>query len=277
MRHQSHVLRWVVLLPAASALVIGLGTHSALARKKRPPRPPPASVETPAPPPAPTESGPSSIATSPPAPRPPDAVAATPMRETTKETTKETTIETTKEPVPRSRRGVSAGTVDQTGGAAGPTATASASAVPVRRLERELVAHVGVASPLVTVHATRDAHRFTSLNDDLTLVAPIGLGLRLTEALTFDVEFQVATGVRPEGVTSAVVDPGLLYSWGRVGAGLRVAWQLNENQNVGLIPLFNVGLVRSERATWFVEAAFPSFVQNRQLISSASLHTGVAF
>ena len=274
MRHKSRILRWAILLPAASTLMIGLHAEPALARRRHPPRQPPPATESP---PASTPAAPPGDSNGPAVPASASAstptVATRPPEDAARQSTAETTADSASPSTSRSRRTASA----LIGESGGPVALASAGMTETRGPERGLAAHVGVASPLVTVHATRDARRFTSVNDDFTLVAPIGLGLRLTEALTFDLEFQVATGVRPEGITSAIVDPGLIYQWSRVGAGLRVAWQLNQNQNVGLIPLVSVALVKTERATWFVEAAFPSFVQNRQLISSASLHTGVGF
>ena len=140
-----------------------------------------------------------------------------------------------------------------------------------------LSGHVGVGSPLVTLRASRSSRHVSSVNDELTLVAPIGLGIPLADHWTFDFEFQISTGVRPEGLTTAIVDPGVLHSWDRITAGLRVAWQLNANQNIGLIPLVRVALVGNARANWFVEGALPASVRDKQVTASASLQTGVAF
>lgn len=140
-----------------------------------------------------------------------------------------------------------------------------------------VTAHVGVGSPLVTLRATRSTQHVGSVTEDFTLVAPIGFGLQLTDSWMFDFEFQVSTGVRPEGLTTAIVDPGVIYMGDRLGAGVRVGWQLNANQNVGLIPLARVAVLRSARANWFVEASLPSFVRNKQLTASASLQTGIGF
>lgn len=140
-----------------------------------------------------------------------------------------------------------------------------------------LTGHVGVGSPLVTVRATRSARHVSSVNDDLTLLAPIGLGLQISDAWTFDFEFQISTGVRPEGLTTVIVDPGLIYAWDRLSAGLRVAFQTNANQNIGLTPLMRLAILRSASTSWFVEAALPAFVQNKQLTASAALQTGVTF
>jgi hypothetical protein len=157
------------------------------------------------------------------------------------------------------------------------TITSAHGAPSEASVANQVEGHVGVASPLITFRGSKTVKKVTSVGDDFTLVAPIGLGMRIGEAWTFDFEFQIATGVRPEGLTTAIVDPGVLYSWGVLGAGLRVAWQLNVNQNVGVIPLVNATLMRTRRASWFVEAAVPTFVQNKTVTLSGSLHTGVGF
>jgi len=160
--------------------------------------------------------------------------------------------------------------------AAEPAEALTAGRAPERAAPR-LSGHVGVASPLLTLRATRTERHLGSVNEDLTLVAPIGLGLELTDHWTFDFEFQISTGVRPEGLTTAIVDPGVLYAWNALAAGVRVGWQLNANQNIGLIPLARLAILRNERASWFVEASLPAFVRNKQLTASAALQTGVAF
>jgi len=156
------------------------------------------------------------------------------------------------------------------------TEVATARAAGDRPATR-LSGHVGVASPLLTLRASRATRHVGSVNEDLTLVAPIGLGMELTEHWTFDFEFQISTGVRPEGLTTAIVDPGVVYAWDALAAGVRVGWQLNANQNIGLIPLARLAILRGERASWFVEASLPAFVRNKQVTASASLQTGVAF
>jgi hypothetical protein len=83
--------------------------------------------------------------------------------------------------------------------------------------------------------------------------------------------------VHPNGTTGLVVDPGVVYDTGPLAIGLRVAWKINQLRNVGLIPLFNRGLVHAGGVTWFVEAAFPTFVQHGGVEFNAVLHTGVGF
>ena len=59
-------------------------------------------------------------------------------------------------------------------------------------------------------------------------------------------------------------------------AGLRLAWQQAES-NFGLIPLVNKGIVDIGEATWFVEAAFPTFYANDTVALNMVLHSGIGF
>ena len=132
--------------------------------------------------------------------------------------------------------------------------------------------HVGVATPLVTV-----AGETTTIGDAFTLLNPIGVGVKCSQNLVVDFEVVVATPLDPVGDTGLVVDPGVVYNFGPVAAGLRVAFQIGQRANVGLIPLVNRGLVDLGGATWFVEAAFPTFIQSENVAFNVVLHTGVGF
>src|SRR4029077_7548435 len=133
---------------------------------------------------------------------------------------------------------------------------------------------VGVATPLVSV-----AKSTTTISDQFTILNPIGLGFKLTDQLAIDFEFVIGTPVHPTGTTSIVVDPGVVYNWGQFATGLRVAWAVEQNANVGLIPLFNVPIIHGDAATWFVEAAFPTFIRSNttdgKVQFNAVFHTGV--
>ena len=146
---------------------------------------------------------------------------------------------------------------------------------------RPIGAHVGIATPLVTMSKST-----TTISDQFTVLNPIGLGFKLSEQLAIDFEFVIGTPVRPmTGTTSIVVDPGLVYNWGAFATGLRVAWAVQQNANIGLIPLINVPIVHGSAATWFVEAAFPTFIRHvdpanttdGKVAFNAVFHTGVGF
>jgi hypothetical protein len=262
----------VVMLSALSALVLGALPGEALAKRRRVPRPAPVHVVAP-----PATEVDVDVNVRPLQPTVPAATSATPVSVSASASGPdgEKAVPDVASPIPdppRARFSTAAS------GPASAEVTASARGRDDREsLAGRVGAHVGVASPLVTLRASNNTRRVTSVNDDFTLVAPIGLGIKLSEQWTFDFEVQVTTGVRPEGLTTLVIDPGVLYGSGRVAAGLRVAWQLNVNQNVGLIPLIRVGLVQTRKATWFAEASAPAFVQNKQLTASGSLQTGIGF
>ncbi len=148
--------------------------------------------------------------------------------------------------------------------------------------------HVGVATPFVTI-----SKKTTSISDQFTLLTPIGVTVKPGGKLVVDFEMVVATAVSPPGRTGLVVDPGVVYDWGGVATGLRVAFETNANTNIGLIPLVNVGLADLGGATWFVEGAFPTFIRSvlddptatmpaptthhAQVELNLVLHTGIGF
>jgi hypothetical protein len=132
--------------------------------------------------------------------------------------------------------------------------------------------HVGVATSIVTVSVET-----TSLADRFVLLNPIGVGVKVSDRVVLDFEMVVATAIHPGGVTGLVVDPGVVYNFGSIAVGLRVAWQLNARGNVGMIPLVNVPLVHLGKATWFAEAAFPTFYSDETIAFNTVVHTGVGF
>lgn len=147
--------------------------------------------------------------------------------------------------------------------------------------------HVGIATPLVTVSKTTE-----SLSDNFRLAYPIGVSVKASDRLVIDFEAVVTTHMHPAGPTDLTVDPGVVYNFGPVAAGLRIAFPIGAYPAaVGLIPLVNRGLVDLDGATWFVEAAFPTIYHGSaggssttnepavagQLEFNVVLHTGFAF
>lgn len=132
--------------------------------------------------------------------------------------------------------------------------------------------HIGIATPLVTV-----ASDTKTIGDQFTILNPIGIGFHVSDDWIVDFEMVVANPINPSGTTGLVVDPGIIHSFGRVAVGLRLAFQTNHDTNVGGIPLLNVGLVDLGGATWFVEAAFPTFYSDKKGEFNAVLHTGIGF
>jgi hypothetical protein len=132
--------------------------------------------------------------------------------------------------------------------------------------------HIGVALPLVTV-----SKETKSIGDQFTILNPIGIGFKVSPHVAIDFETVVGTPIHPTGTTSLVVDPGVIFGFGKLALGVRLAFQVNALANVGLIPLVNYGLVDFDGGTWFVEAAFPTFYQDHEIAFNVVAHTGVAF
>jgi hypothetical protein len=153
---------------------------------------------------------------------------------------------------------------------------------------KEVGGHVGVATPLVSI-----SKETKSISDQFTLLTPIGVTVKPGGKLAIDFEVVVANPISPVGNTGLVVDPGVVYNWGGFATGLRLAFQTNTSANVGLIPLINVGLADFGGSAWFIEAAFPTFIQSvlddptpgnliptthhAQGTFNVVLHTGIGF
>jgi hypothetical protein len=130
--------------------------------------------------------------------------------------------------------------------------------------------HIGTATALVTVSKS-----VSTIADQFTLLHPIGISLKY-DRITVDFETVVVNPIDPGGRTGLVIDPGVVYNFGPVAAGLRLAWQ-QADSNFGLIPLVNKGLLDIGEATWFVEAAFPTFYADAGVQTNLVLHSGIGF
>ena len=69
-------------------------------------------------------------------------------------------------------------------------------------------------------------------------------------------------GVPDKSHTILVVDPGVVYNFGPVAAGLRLAVQIGEGVplNFGLVPIVVVPFAITKRLSYFVELDLPVFV-----------------
>jgi hypothetical protein len=147
---------------------------------------------------------------------------------------------------------------------------AQAAAQPATNPGPRLGGHVGVATPFVTLSSET-----TTIADQFTLLHPIGISVKFDKVIV-DFETVVVNPIEPGGEVGLVIDPGVVYNFGPVAAGLRLAWQQAES-NFGLIPLVNKGIVNIGEATWFVEAAFPTFYTNDTIALNMVLHSGIGF
>jgi hypothetical protein len=140
----------------------------------------------------------------------------------------------------------------------------------VRANGPRLGGHIGTATPLVTL-----SKNSTTIAESFTLLHPIGISLKY-DKITVDFETVVVNPINPGGRTGLVIDPGVVYNFGPVAAGLRLAWQ-QADSNFGLIPLINKGILDIGETTWFVEAAFPTFYADSGIAFNTVLHSGIGF
>jgi hypothetical protein len=167
-----------------------------------------------------------------------------------------------------------------------PAAARADEPAPSANLHPDVGGHVGIATTLVTL----GSEKTTTISDQFTLAFPIGIGFKLTDKVALDFETVVGDPISPKGTTSLTVDPGVVYDMGSVAIGLRVAWAIQANTNFGLIPLVHKGIADvGHGATWFVEAAFPTFISSGTTGTGAAIqdkttfafnvvfHTGIGF
>ena len=171
--------------------------------------------------------------------------------------------------------------------AAAPTMSAEATAMPMAdpsaqvtpqvepaAAPRQVGGHVGIATPFVTFGSDDT----TTISDQFTLLHPIGIGVKVSDSVVVDFEMVVSNAIDPDGPTGLLIDPGVVFNTGPVALGLRLAFPIGANPaSVGLIPLVNKGLVDLGNATWFIEAAFPTFYQGGDVNMSIVGHTGIGF
>ncbi len=133
--------------------------------------------------------------------------------------------------------------------------------------------HLGIALPIVSFGQGVSLIGRDTLNIGLTP----GITVKLDERWSIDFEFIAFNDFRTGGVTTFVVDPGVLYNFGPVTAGLRVATVVGNNVNVGLVPIVVKPFRINERFSYFIELDVPVFFRATGASVALQLQTGVAF
>jgi hypothetical protein len=130
-----------------------------------------------------------------------------------------------------------------------------------------------VVVPLVTT----DASGTKGIGDFVTIAIASGVTVKVSDTVAVDFENVVGEPVKPKGQTTGItIDPGVVYDAGIFAFGMRVAYQVGQQPNVGLIPLLHKGFPLGS-ASWFLEADFPIFDQDGQITFTAAVHTGIGF
>jgi len=111
-----------------------------------------------------------------------------------------------------------------------------------------------------------------------------GITLKINEHWAVDFEFigfsrwDLNPPGRPDkSHTIFVVDPGVVYGFGPVAAGLRLAVQIGEGVglNFGLVPIVVVPFAVSKKVSYFLELDLPVFVTATAGVPATALTQGV--
>jgi hypothetical protein len=126
--------------------------------------------------------------------------------------------------------------------------------------------HFGLALPI----AAFDNDGSTVIGRDFVQVGVTpGITVKLDPHWAIDFEFIAFSrwDLNPPGVpnkshTILVVDPGVVYNFGRVAAGLRLAVQIGEAVplNFGIVPIVVVPFKINKKLSYFLELDLPVFV-----------------
>jgi hypothetical protein len=116
------------------------------------------------------------------------------------------------------------------------------------------------------------------IGSDFVTVAPAyGITIKMTERLSIDFENVVGVSLKNGGGAVFTVDPGIVYDLGVVAVGGRVAYNVGQSDNIGLIPLVHRGFAVGDRLSLFVEADMPVFFAPGGPSFSPTTHLGVSF
>ncbi len=137
--------------------------------------------------------------------------------------------------------------------------------------------HIGLALPLLTVG---DEVQVIGRDYSTIGLAP-GITVKLDPHWAVDFEFVAYSNFHKNGnFTSIVIDPGVVYNFGPLAAGLRAAMHVGggQTQNFGLIPIvvkaFPLG---SGKVSAFVELDLPVFFNQDGAALTVQPQAGFAF
>lgn len=119
--------------------------------------------------------------------------------------------------------------------------------------------HLGLALPLLTIGSD-----LTVIGDDFVNVGVTpGITVKLNDRWAVDFEF-IAFNAWKGGTTAAtfVVDPGVVYAFDSVVAGLRVATEIGAARNIGLVPIIVKPFEIREGLSYFLELDLPLFLRD---------------
>ena len=127
-------------------------------------------------------------------------------------------------------------------------------------VSRTVGGHVGAALPILTIASPDN----TFIGQDFVTVGVTpGITVHLDEHWSVDFEF-IAFNKWMNGttLTTFVVDPGVVYSFGSVSAGLRVATEVGAPRNIALVPILVKPFALGKGISYFVELDLPMFLRD---------------
>jgi hypothetical protein len=125
---------------------------------------------------------------------------------------------------------------------------------------RTVGGHLGFALPILTVASPENS---LIGRDFVNVGITPGITVHLDEHWSVDFEF-IAFNKWKNGTTTTtfVVDPGVVYSFGSLAAGLRVATEVGAPRNIGLVPILVKPFALGNGVSYFVELDLPMFLRD---------------
>ena len=139
--------------------------------------------------------------------------------------------------------------------------------------EKKFGGHIGFVVPLLT----EVDGETTTVDDDFVIGFPMGLNVKLSERVTFDLELVPVVQDSPQEI-NLVVHPGAIFSVGSFAVGVRAAFE-TDSDAWGFTPLIARGWpVKGTSVNYFLELDFPiRFRTDDETAIGVAFHSGIAF
>ena len=143
---------------------------------------------------------------------------------------------------------------------------------PAARAQDVLGGHFGFELPLVT----RSGDETTTLGDQFKIAFPVGVNIKTSEKVSFDLELAPTIQKSPYIVTLTVA-PGVLYQLpNKYIAGIRMAFDTNQ-PSWGFTPLLRLPVAQLGTYPVFAELQVPIRFQDANNSIGLGLHFGIGF
>ena len=140
------------------------------------------------------------------------------------------------------------------------------------RAENKLGGHFGFVIPLVN-HVNGDT---TTVADDFVVGFPMGITVKKTDKVAFDMEFVPVIQNDPLKV-NLTLHPGVIWALPhRFAAGLRMAFDVKDS-SWGFTPLLNRSFPLSDGTAFFTEFVLPIRIQDIKGDNKGSIGFGIHF